>query len=420
MSIRMCGDTASRLVDIVSSRVPYGASVCLIPFFSGEQNMSSHTTASRGASASFTLCRKPSSASPVSCEGFARMAYLPHIRLRKRSWQVDERILRQHIMPTFAAFALSDITRSDVEGWLYSLARQGLAPASCNRILSVFKSLCSLAVVRGVISHSPCTGVAPLKIRQMRERYLSHDEARRLILALQKSSRPEARVLQLLLLTGARKSEILKARWEDVHLDRHLLTVPLSKSNRPRHIALSDEAVAVIRNLPRHPGCSWLFPGHTPDKPLSDIYLFWNDLRQKLGIAEVRIHDLRHTFASILVNAGHSLYEVQRLLGHSDPRTTMRYAHLGHCSMLAATGTVSTFLYGACPETLANAHVPAVSALPKLRRHQLDWPCRQCRQPKPLAAKSRLKAALPVRQWRKKARAYDRHLCESRAGRCQN
>ncbi len=102
--------------------------------------------------------------------------------------------------------------------------------------------------------------------------------------------------------------------------------------------------MAVIRDLPRGPGCPWLFPGHAPGKPLSDVYLFWDGLRRGLGLADVRIHDLRHTFASFLVNAGHSLYEVQKLLGHSDPRTTMRYAHLGQASLLAAAQSVSCFL----------------------------------------------------------------------------
>lgn len=270
--------------------------------------------------------------------------YLPYIRLRKRSWQVDERILRQHILPTFARHLLQDISRNDVEIWLGLLAAKGLAPATCNRILSVFKSVCSLAVIWGVLPVSPCMGIAPFPTRQLRERYLTQHEARRLLQALHGSPRLEAKALQLLLLTGARKSEILKARWEHIHLEKHLLTVPLSKSNRPRHIVLSDEAVAIIRLLPRRPDCPWLFPGRTAGRPLSDIYLFWNHLRRQLNLADVRIHDLRHTFASILVNAGHSLYEVQRLLGHRDPRTTMRYAHLGHDSLLAAAGTVSIFL----------------------------------------------------------------------------
>ena len=273
-------------------------------------------------------------------DGFVSSVYLPYIRLRKRSWRVDERIARQHLSPTFGARELADIQRHEVEDWLHGLSSGGLAPATCNRILAVFKTICSLAVMRGLLltGQSPCAGVSPFKIHAQRERYLSRDEAQRLMRALEKNDRPEAFAIRLLLLTGARKSEVLKARWEHVRLDWRLLIVPLSKSGKPRHIPLSDEAITVIRSIPRQQGTPWLFPGHAPGKPLSDLYLFWNRLRRSIGLADVRIHDLRHTFASFLVN------EVQKLLGHSDPRTTMRYAHLEQASLVAVAETVSVFL----------------------------------------------------------------------------
>lgn len=279
-------------------------------------------------------------------DAFVSNVYLPHVKLRKRSWRVDERIARQHLSPVFGARELADIQRHEVEDWLHGLSVHGLAPATCNRILAVFKTICSLAVMRGLLpaGQSPCAGVPPFKIHAQRERYLTQDEAQRLMRALEKSDRQEAKAIRLLLLTGARKSEILKARWENIRPDQRLLTVPVSKSGKPRHISLSGEAVEVIRSIPRVPGCPWLFPGRGPGKPLSDIYIFWNRLRRGLGLADVRIHDLRHTFASFLVNAGHSLYEVQKLLGHGDPRTTMRYAHLGQASLLAAAQTVSACL----------------------------------------------------------------------------
>ena len=278
-------------------------------------------------------------------DGFVSSVYLPHVRLRKRSWRVDERIARQHLSPTFGARKIADIQRHEVEDWLHDLSSGGLAPATCNRILAVFKTICSLAIMRGILpaGQSPSEGVSSFKIHTQRERYLSRDEAQRLMRALEKSDRAEAFAIRLLLLTGARKSEILKARWEYVRMDLHQLVVPLSKSGRPRHILLSDAALEVLHSMPRTPGNPWLFPGHAPGKPLSDLYLFWNRLRRELGLADVRIHDLRHTFASFLVNAGHSLYEVQKMLGHGDPRTTMRYAHLGQASLLAAAETVSVF-----------------------------------------------------------------------------
>lgn len=287
--------------------------------------------------------RRGGRADAVSLDAFVANVYLPHVRARKRSWRIDERIARRHLSPAFGSRPLARIDRCEVEDWLRGLLERGLAPASCNRFLAVFKSICALAGSRGVLpaGQSPCRGVASFRVRTRRERALSPDEARRLMRALEKSDRPEAPALRLLLLTGARKSEILRARWEDVRLDQRLLTVPAAKSGKPRHVVLSNAALAVIRAIPRRKGSPWLFPGHAPGKPLSDLYLFWNRLRRKLGLADVRIHDLRHTFATFLVNAGHSLYEVQKLLGHSDPRTTTRYAHLGQASLVAATETVS-------------------------------------------------------------------------------
>ncbi|MFQ8738231.1 MAG: hypothetical protein ACLSAH_21330 [Bilophila wadsworthia] len=103
-------------------------------------------------------------------DGFVSSVYLPYIRLRKRSWRVDERIARQHLSPTFGARELADIQRHEVEDWLHGLSSGGLAPATCNRILAVFKTICSLAVMRGLLltGQSPCAGVSPFKIHAQR------------------------------------------------------------------------------------------------------------------------------------------------------------------------------------------------------------------------------------------------------------
>lgn len=280
----------------------------------------------------------------LTLDAFVSQIYIPNIKIRKRSWQIDERIARQHISPIFGHRPLAGIDHCEVEDWLNRLLADGIGPASCNRFLAVFKTICSFAETRGFLGQgkSPCRGVASLKTHAQRERYLSLEEAQRLMERLRKSGRAEALALRLLLLTGARKSEILKARWEHVNIEQRLLTIPLSKSGKPRHIVLSDAAIAVIRSIPQINGSQWLFPGHAQGKPLSDLYLFWNKIRKELGLRDVRIHDLRHTFASFLVNSGHSLYEVQKMLGHADPRTTMRYAHLGQEALLAAAEFVGS------------------------------------------------------------------------------
>lgn len=200
----------------------------------------------------------------ITLDDFATQVYLSNIKIRKRSWQIDERIARQYLSPVFGHRLLSDINRCEVEDWLNGLLESGLAPSSCNRFLAVFKTICSFAESRGFLEHgkSPCLGVSSFKLHTQRERYLSQDEAQRLMERLEQSDRPEAQALRLLLLTGARKSEVLKARWENVNLEQRLLTVPLSKSGKPRHIILSDAAIVVIKAIPKKEGVPWLFPGH--------------------------------------------------------------------------------------------------------------------------------------------------------------
>ena len=152
------------------------------------------------------------------------------------------------------------------------------------------------------------------------------------------------RIQDLLLLTGARKREILNARWECIDFERQMLTVPLSKSGRPRHIPLSDGAIALLRSVPRDEDVPWVFFNRKTGKPLVTIFNAWKTIRRRAGLEALRLHDLRHSFASFLVNSGRSLYEVQRLLGHHDPKVTMRYAHLSPSALIEAANVVSGVL----------------------------------------------------------------------------
>lgn len=282
----------------------------------------------------------------ITLNDFILNYYLPSIQVRKKSWKIDKRIYEKHIALVFGHKKLSKIKSYEVENWLDYLLNCGLKPSTCNRILAVFKTICTATEKAGVYSFgmSPCRNVAAIKNHIHRERYLSKNEAKRLMEELKKNSCLESYAIRLLLLTGARKNEILKAKWEDIDFNLHFLIVPLSKSGNPRHIVLSDEAIRLIRSIPRKKESPYLFPSTTKNKPLSDIYIFWNRLRKQLGLENVRIHDLRHTFASFLVNAGYSLYEVQKLLGHSDPRITMRYAHLEREKLIKATEAVSSLV----------------------------------------------------------------------------
>ena len=154
----------------------------------------------------------------------------------------------------------------------------------------------------------------------------------------------------LLLLTGGRRNEITQAKWDYVNWERRTLLVPLSKSGKPRAIALNGQALALLRAIPRHDGNPFIFPSPVNRKPSASLFFPWDRIRKRAGLADVRLHDLRHSYASFLVNQGISLYVVQGLLGHAHSRTTQRYAHLAHETLLDAAERVSDVVGGAkCP-----------------------------------------------------------------------
>lgn len=283
----------------------------------------------------------------ITLDKFFAETYIPWIKITKRSWRLDERLERNHVSAALGQKLLSEITQTEIENWLAVLVEQGYSPATCNRVLAVLKTMFSYVVERGVIASSPAKAVRPLNNPGRRERFLSKLEGRELLRRLAADKCQKAKIIQLLILTGARKSEILRARWEDLDQENRVLIVPLAKSGKMRRVILSDEALAVFAAITPIPGSPWIFPGRDRTRPLTDVYDYWRKIRTELGLGTTRIHDLRHTFASVLVNLGHTLYKVQQLLGHASPQTTMRYAHLANNTLLRATNRISE-AFGFC------------------------------------------------------------------------
>ncbi|MDP1644765.1 MAG: tyrosine-type recombinase/integrase [Thiobacillus sp.] len=278
---------------------------------------------------------------------FVAERYLPYAKTRKRSWRTDEIMLNNHLLPMFAALRMNRITRSDVVAFHHAVKENGYAAGTCNRILVLMRFIYNCAIRLDILPPhgNPCVGVEPFEDNGARERYLSQEEVGRLFDELDTNRNVQVgQVIRLLLYTGARKREVLDARWDEIDFNRRLLTVPAarSKSKKPRHIPLSDAALLILRELraQRQDDCPWVFVNPQTGKPPVSIFCAWDSIRKKVGLAEVRLHDLRHSYASFLVNAGRSLYEVQKLLGHYDPKVTMRYAHLSPGALLEAVNVV--------------------------------------------------------------------------------
>ena len=192
---------------------------------------------------------------------------------------------------------------------------------------------------------NPCREIVKYRARK-RERFLTDGEFRRLGRVLGeavsegKVSVHAAAAIRLLMLTGCRCNEVLTLQWQDVDLEANELRLRESKTG-PRAVPLSPAAVKVLAGLPRVPGNPWVIPGQKPDTHMTNLDDQWRIVRERAGIENVRIHDCRHSFASRALALGESLPVIAKLLGHSQIRTTARYAHLARASVRASAARIA-------------------------------------------------------------------------------
>ncbi|RYZ87515.1 MAG: site-specific integrase, partial [Proteobacteria bacterium] len=147
-------------------------------------------------------------------------------------------------------------------------------------------------------------------------------------------------------LTGCRKREILDAKWSEIDMEKQVFRLPMerAKTAKSRFVPLSDQAMEVLRSLPRWDGCPYVVPNPKTRKPFTSIFASWNRARKAVGLSDVRIHDCRHSFASWLVEAGYSIYIVSKALGHSSSRTTERYAHVSDSTLRGASNAAANLI----------------------------------------------------------------------------
>jgi len=251
--------------------------------------------------------------------------------------------LATQLLPAFGQQRLGEVSRADVHRWFDEYS--GTAPAGANRALDILRQLFNFAIACGHISSNPAIHIKRNR-RPERTRFLSSEELARLCTALDEhkdrgSGRQQVEIIRLLLATGCRKSEILRLRWTEV--DGDLLRLADSKTG-PREVTLNLQAREILARQPQY-GSSYVFPDlRDPSRCRSDELSLWRKLRLSLGIADVRLHDLRHTFASHAVMQKIPMPVVSRLLGHRKTRMTFRYAHVDDVETQKAAQRVGTAL----------------------------------------------------------------------------
>jgi integrase len=272
---------------------------------------------------------------------FIAEQYLPFIKTYKRSWKCDLSTLRVHLLPALGDREMDSIKRTDILALQQQWIREGKAPGTINKYLVLLRYVFNLAIRWDVpgVTVNPTKDVALLQVDNKRQRFLSADEAQALIEAVHHSDNSVLEsIVSMLLITGARKREVLDARWEDIDWQRRLWKIPKTKAGKARYVPLSAAALELLESRKRPSGRSgFIFPNPKTDKPFQSIFYSWDTARKQAGLDDLRMHDLRHSFASFLINGGRSLYEVQQLLGHSTSQMTQRYAHLAHETLLDAS-----------------------------------------------------------------------------------
>ena len=266
--------------------------------------------------------------------------HLAHAKTYQRSYDTTEMYVRRHILPKWGKKRLNDVSQPEVAKWLADKQEEGLAPATVEKIRVIFGRSFELAMRWNIpgAERNPVRGIPRRRFANARERFLNEMEAERLRQAVAQSrNRQLPAIVGLLLLTGARVSEILSAEWKNVDLERQSLLIPMSKTGKARRIPLSKMAIDVIGQIKRKEGARYLFPSRTnPDGHLTSIKHAWQTARRNAKLGDLRVHDLRHSAASFMINSGIDLFAVGRVLGHANHASTMRYSHLANDTLLAA------------------------------------------------------------------------------------
>ena len=255
------------------------------------------------------------------------------------------RSVEHFINPRIGKLRVPDVQRSNIAALHHDLRE---TPYQANRTLGVLSKMFNLAELWELRPDgtNPCRHVNRFK-EDKRERFLSDAEYRRLGSALreieQEGSETASAIaaIRLLMLTGCRLSEIQKLRWEHVDLEAGELRLPDTKTGA-KIVHLGEPAIAVLQGIEKQDDNPWVIAGRKDGGHLTDLQHPWRRIRARAGLDDVRIHDLRHSFASGGLLAGEGLPMIGKLLGHTQVQTTARYAHLANDPIKSAANRIAS------------------------------------------------------------------------------
>jgi integrase len=254
----------------------------------------------------------------------------------------------------FGDLRLNQITRQHIQTFHTRMSDEGLAPATSNHYLKLLKHSLNLAIDWDMLDINPASRIPLFHEDNQVENLLSDEQLERLLSVLKTDdNRMVCHIALYLLSTGCRLNEALQAKWSQVDQKNRVWRIPASnsKTKKTRAVPLNDSALDVLNQLTTRDRYEHVFINFQTELPYTTISKVWGRLRTKASLPHLRIHDLRHQFASFLVNNSRSLYEVQQILGHSSPTVTMRYSHLSALTLRDAANTASVMIKGAMATT---------------------------------------------------------------------
>jgi integrase len=265
----------------------------------------------------------------VLCADYMTRYAIPH----KKSWSEDQRLIKRYVLPQWGKLKVAHVQKKDVAKLHHKIGKTSIYEA--NRVKSLLSKMWECASNWGFVADNlanPVKGIPSFPETQ-RKRYIREEEMPGLADSINLESNIYIRSLfWLFLFTGLRKSELLKAKWSDISKENDgknwSLQLPDTKSGAPLNQPLTSNAVTILKDIPKVEGNPHIFIGHLKGTHLVGIHKNWDQVRKRAGLADVRLHDIRHTVASWLIHGGQNLYIVGKVLNHGDQSTTQKYSHV--------------------------------------------------------------------------------------------